>query len=161
MQRKPSQTPLAGRGRFCQSFLHMDVPMTVDMQQLQVVGRVRTASATPDTMVDVQVFLCDPQSTAYQASSLLRNETGRQQVSPLVAFGGFAGVSLWRLRRGQPFFLVFGLPAAGVTRDQGHDPEFCWLWDSIAAAGARASRDRPATDSQRTRRGGVGGGFDP
>ena len=154
MQLKPSQTPLAGRGHFCQSFLDMDLPMTVGMQQLQVVGRVRTASAAPDAMVDLHVFLRDPQwLTTDHASSLLRNETGRQLVSPLVAF--------WGLRRGQPFFLVFGLPAPGVTRDQGHDPEFCWLWDSIAAASARASRDRPATDSQRTRRGGVGGGFDP
>jgi hypothetical protein len=142
--------------------LHRDLPMTVGVQQLQVVGRVRTASAAPDAMVDLHVFLRDPQwLTTDHASSLLRNETGRQLVSPLVAFGGFAGVSLWRLRRGQPSFLVFGLPAPGVTRDQGHDPQYCWLWDSIAAASARASRDRPATDSQRTRRGGVGGGFDP
>ena len=72
MQLKPSRTPLAGRGRFCQSFLHMDLPMTVGMQQLQVVGRVRTASASPDAMVDVQVFLCDPQRlTTDHASSLL------------------------------------------------------------------------------------------
>ena len=72
MQLKPSQTPLAGRGRFCQSFLDMDLPMTVGMQQLQVVGRVRTASAAPDTMVDVQVFLRDPEwLTTDDASSLL------------------------------------------------------------------------------------------
>jgi hypothetical protein len=72
MQLKPSQTPLAGRGRFCQSFLDMDLPMTVGVQQLQVVGRIRTASAAPDAVVDVQVFLCYPQRlTTYHASSLL------------------------------------------------------------------------------------------
>jgi hypothetical protein len=72
MQLKPSQTPLAGRGRFCPSFLHMDLPMTVGMQQLQVVGRVRTASAAPDAVMDVQVFLCNPQwLTTNHASSLL------------------------------------------------------------------------------------------
>jgi hypothetical protein len=73
MQLKPSQTPLAGRGRFCQSFLHMDLPMTVDMQQLQVVGRIRTASAAPDVVVDAQVFLCYPQQlTTHHASFLFR-----------------------------------------------------------------------------------------
>jgi hypothetical protein len=64
--------PLAGRGRFCQSPLYMDLPMTVGVQQLQVVGRVMTASAAPDTMVDVQVFLRDPEwLTTDDASSLL------------------------------------------------------------------------------------------
>jgi hypothetical protein len=72
MQLKPSQTPLAGLGRFCQSFLDMDLPMTVGVQQLQVVGCVRTASAAPDAMVDMHVFLCDPQRlTTDHASSLL------------------------------------------------------------------------------------------
>jgi len=36
----------------------MDLPMTVGMQQLQVVGRVLTASGAPDSMVDLAVFLC-------------------------------------------------------------------------------------------------------
>jgi hypothetical protein len=71
MQLKPSKTPLAGRGRFCQSFLYMDLPMTVGMQQLQVVGCARAASAAPDAMVDMHVFLRDSQRlTADQASSL-------------------------------------------------------------------------------------------
>jgi hypothetical protein len=43
LHERPSQHAAA----FCQSFLHMDLPMTVDMQQLQVVGRARTASAAP------------------------------------------------------------------------------------------------------------------
>jgi hypothetical protein len=72
MQLKPSQTPLAGRGRFCQTFLEMDPPMTVGVQRLQVVGRVRTASTAPDAMVDLQIFLCDARRlTADQASSLV------------------------------------------------------------------------------------------
>ena len=72
MQLKPSRTPLAGRGRFCQSFLDMDLPMTFGMQQLQVAGCVRTAPAAPDAMVEMQVFLCDPQRlTTDHASSLL------------------------------------------------------------------------------------------
>jgi hypothetical protein len=46
--------------------------MAVGMQQLPVVGRVRTASAAPDPMVDLAVFLCDsPRLAADHASSLL------------------------------------------------------------------------------------------
>ncbi len=46
--------------------------MTVDMQQLQAVGRARTASAAPDAMVDMQVFRSDPQRlTTDHASSFL------------------------------------------------------------------------------------------
>src|SRR5271168_1078082 len=46
--------------------------MTVGMQQLRVVRRVRTASAAPDPMMDLAVFLCDPQGlTTDPTSSLL------------------------------------------------------------------------------------------
>src|SRR4051794_40573794 len=46
--------------------------MAVGMQQLQVVCRVRTASAAPDAMVDLVVLLCDPQGlTTDHTSSLL------------------------------------------------------------------------------------------
>ena len=58
MQLKPSLTPLAGRGRFGPFFLHVDLPMAVDMEQLHVVRRVPTASAAPDAMMDLTVFLC-------------------------------------------------------------------------------------------------------
>src|SRR6516164_4066175 len=72
MPLKPSRTPLAGRGRFGPSFAHVDLPMAVGMQQLSVVGRVRTASAAPDPMVDLAVFLRYPQRlTADHASALL------------------------------------------------------------------------------------------
>jgi hypothetical protein len=57
MQLKPSRTPLAGRGRFGPSFLHVDLPMAVGMQQLQVVTRVLTASAAPDAMMDLTILL--------------------------------------------------------------------------------------------------------
>src|SRR5438128_2492911 len=50
----------------------MDLPMAVGMQQLQVVCRVPTASATPDAMMDLAVLLCEPQRlTADHTSSLL------------------------------------------------------------------------------------------
>src|SRR5215471_16104255 len=50
----------------------MDLPMAVGMQQLQVVRRVRSASAAPNPMVDLAVFLRYPQRlTADHASSLL------------------------------------------------------------------------------------------
>src|SRR3954466_2018449 len=72
MQLKPSQTSLAGRGRFRPCVLHVDLPMTVGMQQLQVVRRVRSASAAPDAMVDLAVLLCEPQRlTTDPTSSLL------------------------------------------------------------------------------------------
>src|SRR3954451_21267372 len=46
--------------------------MTVGMQQLHVVRRVRTASAAPDAMMDLTVLLCDPQwLTTDPTSSLL------------------------------------------------------------------------------------------
>src|SRR6266540_357390 len=46
--------------------------MTVGMQQLPVVRRVRTASAAPDLMMDLTGLLCDPQGlTADHTSSLL------------------------------------------------------------------------------------------
>src|SRR5262245_18921669 len=46
--------------------------MTVGMEQLQVVGRVRSASAAPDAMMDLTVFLCEPQRlTTDLTSSLL------------------------------------------------------------------------------------------
>src|SRR5436305_1773011 len=48
-------TPLAGRGRFGPFFLHVDLPMAVDMEQLQVVTRVLTASAAPDAMMDPEI----------------------------------------------------------------------------------------------------------
>src|SRR4051794_15765856 len=72
MQLKPSLTPLAGRGRFGPFFVHVDLPMAVDMQQLHVVTRVLTASATPDAMMDLTVLLGQSQRlTAGHASSLL------------------------------------------------------------------------------------------
>src|SRR3954449_9403387 len=72
MRLKPSQTSLAGRGRFRPCVLHVDLPMTVGMQQLQVVRRVRSASAAPDAMVDLAVLLCEPQRlTTDPTSSLL------------------------------------------------------------------------------------------
>jgi hypothetical protein len=47
----------------------VDLPMAVGMQKLLVVGRVRTASAAPDPMVDLAVSLCYPQRlTADHAS---------------------------------------------------------------------------------------------
>src|SRR5258708_6005784 len=50
----------------------MDLPMAVGMQQLRVVRRVRTASAAPDPMMDLAVFLCVPQElTTDPTSSLL------------------------------------------------------------------------------------------
>jgi hypothetical protein len=58
--------------------------MTVGMQQLQVVRRVRTAFDAPNPMVDVAVFLCDPQRlTAHQASSLLNLP---QELNPAATF---------------------------------------------------------------------------
>ena len=60
MQLKPSLTPLAGRGCFGRSFAHMDLPMAVDMEQLQVVRRVPTASAAPDAMVDLTILEVRP-----------------------------------------------------------------------------------------------------
>jgi hypothetical protein len=69
MQLKPSRTPLAGRGRFRPSFSHMDLPMAVGVQQLHVVGRVRTASAAPDPMMDVTVFLCESQGLTTDPTS--------------------------------------------------------------------------------------------
>jgi len=72
MQLKPSRTPLAGRSRFGRSFAHVDLPMAVDMEQLQVVRRVPTTSAAPDAMMDLTVLLCQVQRlTAGHASSLL------------------------------------------------------------------------------------------
>ena len=44
--------------------------MTVGMQQLQVACCVRTTSAAPDTMVDMQVFLCDPQRLTAHGQAL-------------------------------------------------------------------------------------------
>jgi hypothetical protein len=72
MQLKPSRTPLAGRGCFGRSFAHVDLPMAVDMEQLQVVRRVPTTSAAPDAMMDLTVLLCQAQwLTADPTSSLL------------------------------------------------------------------------------------------
>src|SRR5205823_2301266 len=72
IQLKPTRTALAGRGRFCLSFLHVDLPMTVGMQQLPVVGHVQSASAAPDPVVNLAVFFCYAQRlTADHASSLL------------------------------------------------------------------------------------------
>jgi hypothetical protein len=72
IQLKRSRTPLAGRGRFRPSFPYVDLPMAVGMQQLQVVRRVWTASAAPDPMMDLAVFLRDSQGlTADPTSSSL------------------------------------------------------------------------------------------
>src|SRR5437763_10905059 len=72
MRLQPSRTPLAGRARFGPFFLHVGLPMAVDMEQLQVVTRVLTASAAPDAMMDRTILLCPSQRlTAGHASSLL------------------------------------------------------------------------------------------
>ena len=47
-----------GTRLLCPFFLDVDLPMAVGMQQLQVVGRVPTASAALDAMMDLTVFLC-------------------------------------------------------------------------------------------------------
>src|SRR5215831_10191723 len=64
---KPSRTPLTGRGRSHPSYSHLDPPMAVGVEQLQVVGRVRTASAAPDSMVDPALLLRDSRGLTWQS----------------------------------------------------------------------------------------------
>src|SRR3954471_20591634 len=72
IQLKRSRTPLAGRGRFRPSFLHVDLPMTVGVEQLRVLRRLRSTSAAPDPMVDLAVlFRYSQRLAADRASSPL------------------------------------------------------------------------------------------
>src|SRR5947209_20514641 len=91
MQLKPSRTPLAGRGCFGRSFAHVDLPMAVDMEQLQVVRRVPTTSAAPDAMMDLTVLLCQAQwLTADPTSSLFVSSRDTRSACCLSASGPVA-----------------------------------------------------------------------